>query len=64
MVKKEKIPMPKSRFLKVKCPRCKHELIIFGCATTLVKCSECGEKIVIPTGGKANITAKILQVLS
>ena len=64
MVKKAKIPMPKSRFLKVKCPKCKNEQVIFGCATTTVTCKECGEKLVVPTGGKASVSAKIIQVLS
>ncbi|MBN1159749.1 MAG: 30S ribosomal protein S27e [Candidatus Diapherotrites archaeon] len=64
MVKEAKVPMPKSRFLKVKCPKCKNEQVVFGCATTTVECKECGEKLSVPTGGKSNVIAKVLQVLS
>jgi len=61
---KEIIPMPKSRFLKVKCPKCKNEQIIFNKAATEVKCLVCGNILAKPTGGKSIIKAKILKVLT
>lgn len=58
----ELIPKSKTKFLRVKC-KCKNEQIIFGKAATEVKCLVCGEPLARPTGGKAIIEAKILEVL-
>ncbi len=60
---KEIIPKPKSKFLKVVCPKCKNEQIIFNKSSTLVKCLVCGTELAVPTGGKAKIKAKVIQVL-
>jgi small subunit ribosomal protein S27e len=57
------IPKPKSKFLKVICPKCKNEQIIFNKSSTLVKCLVCGTELAEPTGGKAKIKAKVIQVL-
>ena len=56
------IKEPSSKFIKVKC-KCKNEQIIFGKASTEVKCLVCGQVISTPMGGKANIKAKVLEVL-
>ncbi|GAB4309259.1 MAG: 30S ribosomal protein S27e [Promethearchaeota archaeon] len=58
------IPVPRSRFLKVKCLECGNEQIVFGCATTEVKCLACGVVLLQTTGGKAKILTKILNVLT
>ena len=55
---------PKSRFMKVRCEKCKNEQIIFGKASTKVKCLVCGEILAEPKGGKANIKAQVLEILS
>ncbi|MEM2109892.1 MAG: 30S ribosomal protein S27e [Candidatus Odinarchaeota archaeon] len=60
---KEKIPEPKSKFLKVKCLDCGSEQIVFGCAATEVKCETCGRVIAEPTGGKTRFKTKIVTVL-
>ena len=60
----ELVPMPKSRFVKVQCPKCKNEQIIFNKATTVVKCLVCENVLAKPTGGLAEIKAKILKVIS
>ncbi|NIO43980.1 MAG: 30S ribosomal protein S27e [Candidatus Aenigmarchaeota archaeon] len=60
---KELIPKPKSKFLKVSCPKCKNEQIIFNKASSNVKCLVCGFELAEPTGGKAKIKAKVIQVL-
>lgn len=57
------IPIPTSKFIKVKCLKCGNEQIIFNKVSTTVKCLVCGEKIAEPTGGKAKIFAKIVEVL-
>ncbi len=54
---------PSSKFVKVRCPKCKNEQIIFGKATTEIKCLVCGKIIADPTGGKTRIKSRILEVL-
>ena len=54
---------PNSRFLKVRCPKCNNEQIIFGKASTQVKCLICDNVLAEPSGGKAKIYARILEVL-
>jgi len=58
------VPEPKSKFLKVKCVECGSEQIIFGCATTQVRCETCGKILAEPSGGKAKIKTKIIAVLT
>ena len=55
---------PKSRFIKVRCPKCKNEQIIFGKPACHVKCLVCEKIITESTGGKGRIKARILEVLS
>ena len=55
---------PKSRFVKVTCEKCKNEQIIFGKTVTTIKCLVCGEVLAEPTGGKANIKARVVETLS
>ncbi len=57
------IPGPRSSFIKVRCAKCKNEQIIFGSVTSTVKCLVCDTELATPTGGKANITARVLEVL-
>lgn len=59
----EIIKEPKSKFIKVRCPKCKNEQIIFGKATSVVNCLVCSKVLSEPTGGKGKIKARILEVL-
>jgi len=61
---KEIIVMPKSKFLKISCKKCKNDQIVFNKSATLVKCLNCGEELVVPTGGEAIVKGKIIQPLS
>ncbi len=61
---KESIEMPKSKFLRVACRKCKNEQVTFSKASTLVKCMKCGAELAVPTGGEAEMRGKILQTLS
>ena len=63
MVKKIEIPQPKSKFIKVRCPKCKNEQIIFGNASSVVRCLVCNKELAYPTGGKSKISARVLEVL-
>ncbi len=54
----------RKRFIKVRCQACKNEQIIFEAATTPVKCLICGVIIAEPKGGKAELKARLVEVLS
>lgn len=54
---------PESKFLKIKCNKCRNEQITFNRAATTVKCLVCGDVLAEPTGGVADIKAKVIQVL-
>ena len=57
------IKEPKSKFLKIRCPKCNNEQIIFGNASSEIKCLVCGKELAKPKGGKAAIKARVLEVL-
>lgn len=54
---------PVSKFIKIRCSKCKNEQIVFGKSSTIVKCLVCGKVLVEPAGGKAKIKDTILEVL-
>ncbi len=54
---------PTSKFIKVRCPKCKNEQIIFGKAASNVKCLVCGKPLAESTGGKSKVRSRILEVL-
>jgi len=54
---------PKSKFIKVRCTKCKNEQNIFNKCATEVKCLVCGNILAKPTGGKSDIKARVLEVL-
>jgi len=60
----ELIKEPKSRFVKVRCSKCKNEQIIFGKPATNIDCLVCGKLLAESSGGKGKIKARILEVLS
>lgn len=53
----------KAKFVKIKCSRCRNTQVVFGKASTRVKCNKCGKIIVKPTGGNAKIRAKVEEVI-
>jgi len=54
---------PSSKFVKVRCPKCKNEQIIFGKNASLIKCLVCGKVLAEASGGKSKIKSRILEVL-
>lgn len=54
---------PDSKFIKIRCPKCRNEQIMFGKASTNIKCLVCGRVLSETGGGKAKIKARILEVL-
>jgi len=55
--------MVKSKFLEVKCRKCKNKQIIFSHASREVRCLVCNEILALPKGGKAEIKGEILRIL-
>lgn len=53
----------KTKFVKVKCEKCKNEQNIFSNISTKVSCLVCGEVLAEPTGGKAKIKATVSEIL-
>lgn len=58
-----KILQPNSNFVRVRCPSCKNEQIIFGKAASTVRCTVCDKELAVPTSGKTKIKAQVLEVL-
>lgn len=54
---------PKSKFVKIRCPKCKNEQIVFGKPSTKIKCLVCNTLLTETSGGKGKIKARILEVL-
>jgi small subunit ribosomal protein S27e len=54
---------PTSKFIKIRCPKCKNEQIMFGKTSTNVKCLVCDKPLADSTGGKSKVKARILEVL-
>ena len=58
-----KLNEPSSRFIKVRCSKCKNEQIIFGKPSTKITCLVCSSILSDPSGGKGKIKARVLEVL-
>ena len=52
-----------SKFIKVRCPKCKNEQILFGKVSSKVQCLVCGKMLAEATGGKTRFKARISEVL-
>ena len=55
--------LQKSKFIKVRCSKCKNEQVIFGNSSNVVTCLVCSKELAYPTGGKSKISARVLEVL-
>ncbi|MBW2971923.1 30S ribosomal protein S27e [Candidatus Woesearchaeota archaeon] len=60
---KKVVREPTSKFIKIRCPKCKNEQIMFGKTSTNVKCLVCDKPLAESTGGKSRVKARILEVL-
>ncbi len=58
-----RIKETRSKFLRVRCDDCENEQIVFDHATTTVRCNVCGRTLAEPSGGKARIKTRIIEVL-
>jgi len=59
----KEIRITKSKFVRVRCPKCNAEQTIFGKATTNVRCLSCNYLLAKPAASKSKIRAKVLEVL-
>lgn len=58
------IPQPESRFIRLRCEKCKNEQIIFSKPSSEVRCLVCGAMLAKPTGGIGQVVdSKIVEVL-
>jgi small subunit ribosomal protein S27e len=46
------VPAPNSYYLKVKCPTCKMDSVVFSHGQSACKCTKCNMVLCKPTGGK------------
>jgi small subunit ribosomal protein S27e len=51
----------RSRFVKVKCPDCENEQVVFEKASSVVSCVVCSKVLATPTGGKATLQTDIIE---
>ncbi|MFH1770221.1 MAG: 30S ribosomal protein S27e [archaeon] len=54
---------PDSKFIKLRCSKCKNEQIVFGKAASKVECLVCGKPLAGSSGGKTVVKTRILEVL-
>jgi small subunit ribosomal protein S27e len=52
-----------SGFIKVKCPDCSNEQVMFWRTNTTVNCEMCGGTLAAPTGGKADLKGELVGVV-
>lgn len=53
----------KGKFIRVKCSKCKASQVLFGKASSKIKCLECETTLAVPSGGKAKIRSVVEEVL-
>lgn len=58
------IPMPRSKFIKVRCPSCGNEQVVFDHAAFPSRCLVCGVVLVVPSGGKAKVLGELIKIMS
>jgi small subunit ribosomal protein S27e len=58
-----RIKEPDSKFIKLRCTKCKNEQIVFGKSSSVIKCLVCSKILSEPSGGKSKVKARILEVL-
>ncbi|MFT4311765.1 MAG: 30S ribosomal protein S27e [Candidatus Woesearchaeota archaeon] len=59
-----KIKQPQAKFVKVQCPKCNNEQIIYTKAATTVSCTVCGEVLAKPQASTVKMIAKTLEIVS
>jgi small subunit ribosomal protein S27e len=50
-------------FLRVACPSCEHEQVVFDRAATEIACGHCGEILAEPAGGLATLRGTVVEAV-
>jgi len=50
-------------FLRVRCPDCENEQIVFEKASSVVSCAVCGTTLARPAGGKADVEGEVTETV-
>lgn len=59
--KSELVPQPGNGFVRIICPDCASEHIIFERVSSRVTCTICSRTLAEPTGGRARIFSKTME---
>ena len=62
-VRTHRVNQTTNNCVKVKCPDCGAEQIVFKKAATKVLCNVCGSVLVTPKGGNGEISGEVLEVV-
>ena len=54
---------PTTKFMRVRCEKCKNEQNIFSSPSTKIICLVCSEVLAEPQGGRSKINTKVLEVM-
>ncbi|MCK4435446.1 30S ribosomal protein S27e [Candidatus Bathyarchaeota archaeon] len=57
------VPKPTSYFLRVRCPDCGNEQLIYSHPTNVAKCNICQTTLATPTGGKAKVDGEVTSIM-
>lgn len=52
-----------AKFVKIQCPDCNNQQILFMKCATKVPCQACGSTLATPTGGKCVLNGQIVEVV-
>jgi small subunit ribosomal protein S27e len=52
-----------SKFIRIRCPKCKNEQVMFGKSASKVGCLVCGRTLAEPKGGRSKVKARVLEIL-
>jgi len=50
-------------FIRVACPDCENEQVVFGKAASEVACAVCGHGLVTPGGGLAQVHGDVIETV-
>ncbi|MFH1224545.1 MAG: 30S ribosomal protein S27e [Candidatus Diapherotrites archaeon] len=62
MQKTSTVPNIRTKFLRVKCPSCGNEQVIFSAAASRVLCLACNSALAESTASKIRLNAKLVKI--
>ncbi len=58
------VPDRTKDFIRVRCPDCGNEQMLFSKSNTVILCLVCGTTLAKPTGGRCKIEGEVIEVES